>query len=275
MTTPERQERGLAAAGLSLRRGARMVLEDVDLRLLPGERLAVVGPNGAGKSSLLRALSGELRPTAGTVSLDGRPLGALDPRDLARRRAVLPQDLELSLPLRVDAVVALGLLPHAGRLSAAAERAAVGAALRAVGAEALAGRDATTLSGGERQRVHLARCLAQLSPGPEAGARYLLLDEPTSALDLRHQAEVLAQARALSRAGTGVLAVLHDLNMAAAWADRVAVLDGGRLRALGAPAAVLCPSLLSCVWGCAIESLPRADGGPPLLISPVLRAPAA
>lgn len=257
---------GLWAEGLSVRQGGRVVLHHVNLELRPGEPLAVVGPNGAGKSSLLRAMSGELPAASGAVRMEGRPLASHSALDLARRRAVLGQSLELSLPLTVAELASLGLHPH--RLGPAAGAALVERALLAVDLAPLAGRSALALSGGERQRAHLARCLVQLWAADPGAPRFLLLDEPTSALDLRHQAGLLALARGLCAEGVGVLAVLHDLNLASAWADRLALLCGGALRALGPPEAVLRPSLLSCVWGCPLTLCPRPGGGPPLVLPP-------
>ena len=222
--------------------GAKTLVDGVSLCLRPGEVLAVIGANGAGKTTLLRLLSGELRPTEGAVWLDGRALASSDAEMLARRRAVLPQQSTLTFGFTAMEVVLLGRTPHRTRhvhdLDVARR------AMQAAGVTHLAERSYPTLSGGEQQRVHLARALAQIWDAPEDGHRYLLLDEPTASLDLAHQHGVLRTARRCARAGVGVLAVLHDLNLAAQHADRIAVLCRGRLLAEGPPEAVLTPEII-------------------------------
>lgn len=242
----------LEASGLHLRRGGRIVLDRVDLTLRPGELLALLGPNGAGKSTLLACLAGVLPPDRGEVRLDGRPLGELAPGQLARRRAVLSQRLDVPPQLLVDELVAFGRQPHRGSLPPAAERRILAAVIEEQGLGHLLGRACGTLSGGELRRAHLARVTAQLrqADGPPA---YLLLDEPTANLDLAYQAQILDQARALADAGGGVLAILHDLNQAAQIADRLLILANGRTVAGGPPAAVLTPQLIREVYG--VEAL--------------------
>jgi iron complex transport system ATP-binding protein len=241
----------LAATDLRVTLGGRAVLDGVSLAVRPGEVLAVLGPNGAGKSTLLRAFSGLLRPQTGAVSLDGRALRDWTPRELARRRAVLPQEAQLAFPFRVHEVVMLGRTPHAGACRPSDHLRAIDAAMRAADIAVLADRPYPTLSGGERQRVQLARALAQIwrPDGPYApaspGARYLLLDEPTNNLDLRHQDEVLATARRLAADGVGVLAILHDINLAAAFADRICLLKQGRIVAEGPAMAIIAEAPLA------------------------------
>ncbi len=222
--------------------GPNTLVDGVTLALRPGEVLAVVGANGAGKTTLLRLLSGELRPSSGAVCLDGRPLGAFAPEHLARRRAVLPQHSTLGFGFSVQEVVLLGRTPH--RTPPARDLEIAAGAMQAAGVAHLAARRYPTLSGGEQQRVHLARALAQIWEASGPGARYLLLDEPTASLDLAHQHAVLGVARRCAAAGVGVLAVLHDLNLAAQHADRIAVLRRGRLLAEGPPEAVLTPEII-------------------------------
>lgn len=237
----------LEARDVALARGGRPVLAGVSLALATGELVALCGPNGAGKSSLFALLSGELSPDAGTVTLDGRPLAALSAAALAAERAALEQSPSLSAPFTVRALVGLGLsaVPRA----ALDETALVARAIAAAGVADLADRPADRLSGGERARAHLARVLAQLWAGRAAGAgRYLMLDEPTASLDIAHQLALMEAARAEAEAGAGVLVVLHDLNLAAAFADRVALLDAGRIAAAGPPAAVFEAARLSAVY---------------------------
>jgi iron complex transport system ATP-binding protein len=230
----------LEARGVGYTVGGARLLADVSLAVRPGELVALVGPNGAGKSTLLRVLAGDLDPTEGGVLLDGKPLGSYRAAALARRRAVMPQQTILQFAFTVREVVEMGRAARPNSDSEA-HRAAVDASLARTDASALAGRTYPTLSGGEQQRVTLARVLAQEAP-------LLLLDEPTNSLDLRHQELVLQTARSAAADGAAVLAVLHDLNLAAAYADRVALLSGGRLAACGPPWEVFTEALLSEIF---------------------------
>jgi cobalamin transport system ATP-binding protein len=234
----------------------RDVLRSVDLTLTRGDLVALVGTNGSGKTTLLRLLTGVLRPDAGAVRFDGRPVGDWRRPELARRVAVLPQQLDLPAGFRVAELVEMGRAPHARRLFASteADARAVSRALADAGALELADRYAEELSGGERQRLLVAMALAQ---EPDL----LLLDEPTLHLDLAHQVALLAAIRHLrDQRGLTVLAVLHDLNLAAAFAPRVAVLDEGRIVADGPPGEVLTPDLVRRVFGVAVDEARTADG---------------
>lgn len=250
------------AVGVSL--DGRAVLEGVTLEARPGEVLALVGPNGAGKSTLLALLSGERRPDSGTVTLDGRPLHEFTPLELARRRSMLTQDNTLSFPFRVREVLEMGRTPWARTPQLVDDDRALAAAAAQADVTHLLDRRFTDLSGGERARVSLARVLAQ-----DAGI--VLLDEPTAALDLRHQEEVLRVGRELAAAGHAVVVVLHDLSLAGAVADRVGLLEAGRLVALGSPREVLTAATLSRVYGVDVEVIER-DGT--LLVVPLRRPPA-
>jgi iron complex transport system ATP-binding protein len=254
----------LEARHLTVAIGRRRLLDRVSVTLAPGELVVVLGPNGAGKSTLLGCLAGARTPTAGRVTLDGRPLARLDARTLAGRRAVLAQNTVVTMPVHAEEVVALGRVPHAD--TAAGTRRVVAAALDAADASAFIARSVATLSGGEQQRVHLARALAQIWPDDGTRPRYLLLDEPTASLDLAHQVQVMATARALADVGHGVLAILHDLNLAAAVADRLVLLDGGRLAAEGPPAAVLTVAGIAAVFGINVDVMARPDGRGPLVV---------
>lgn len=239
----------LETRGAAFRIGRAVLLDGVDVEVRPGRVTAVVGANGAGKSTLLRLLSGEWRPTSGSVSLEGRSLDDVAPRELARRRAVMPQSSTLTFPFKVMEVVLLGRTPHVRGREGPVDRAAAWSALERAGAEHLADRRYPTLSGGERQRVDFARALAQIwEPRSDAG-RYLLLDEPTSSLDLARQHELLMGVRAFAQPDVGVLVVLHDLNLAARYADDLLVLVDGRLAARGAPWSVLTPELIREAFG--------------------------
>jgi len=224
----------LEATDLVVARGRVTILHGVGLALHAGEAMALVGPNAAGKSTLVRTLAGLLAPAAGVVRLDGRPLAEWAGSALARASALVTPEEGAPVPLTVRERVALGRYPHRGpfRPLTAADHEAVSHALRQTGIAHLAFRPLSTLSSGERQLAALARGLAQQP-------RLLLLDEPAAHLDVGHQLQlfrILDEVRAL---GVAVLAVVHDLQRAAAWADRMLLLDGGRLAAEGAPAAVL------------------------------------
>jgi iron complex transport system ATP-binding protein len=223
----------------------RPAISDVDLAVQPGERLALVGPNGAGKSTLLRAIAGLVDAAAGTVELGGAPLSRLDRLAVARRLAVVPQLPSLPFATTVEEVVALGRLPHEHPIRGLrpADRAAIAAAIDRVGVGHLLGRDARELSLGERQLVLLAMAIAQEAP-------VLVLDEPTVHLDLRHQVEVMELLVDLNqRDGTSVIAVLHDLGLAAHFFPRVVVIDRGRIVADDPPAASLAPERIRDVFG--------------------------
>jgi iron complex transport system ATP-binding protein len=236
----------LACRSLCVRASWRRLLVDIDLAVGPGEFLAVLGENGAGKTTLLRALAGEplvpLRVTGG-VELCGRPIAQWSARRRAQLRAVLPQHTDVSFAFTAEEVAVLGRYPHSGLT--ADDRAIAQRALVLADAAHLAQREVATLSGGERARVFLAAVFAQLWETESDLPRFLLLDEPTAALDLAHQHHLLATAREFAaQRGLGLLAILHDLNLAAQYADRLLVLRDGRLLAQGAPREVLTPDLI-------------------------------
>lgn len=231
----------LEARGVGVVIDGRAILDGVDLDVAPGRLVALVGPNGAGKSTLLAVLAGDLAPSAGVVELDGVPVASLRARDLARSRAVLLQQHRLAFGFRAREVVAMGRAPWHGTEAADRDPEVVAAAEERADVAHLADRLFPTLSGGEQARVAFARVLAQ-------DTRLLLLDEPTAALDLQHQEAVLAVARAEADAGAAVVVVLHDLSLAAAWADVVCVLADGVVRAAGPPREVLTAELLTEVY---------------------------
>lgn len=248
----------LQAIGVEVRVGDKVLVHDISLDVVPGEFLAVIGPNGAGKSTLLGALAGDRPLAAGQILLAGRPLAHWSKIDLAHRRAVLPQHSTVAFDFTGRQIAELGLLSHRGRLSDRAIGALADNALMETEAAAFADRPYAVLSGGERQRIQLARVLAQCDADPDHRP-FLLLDEPISGLDLAHQHAALASARRRADRGLGVLAVLHDLNMAARYADRVAIIESGRLTALSATRQTLDPERLSAVFATPIVRL-EADG---------------
>ena len=257
----------IRAENVTVRIGRKNLLDGVHAEVRPGHITALIGPNGAGKSTLIAVLSGERRPENGHVTLEGLPMASWPALALARRRAVLLQGTTLDFAFTVEDVVELGRLPFAGTPRQLDDARAVAAACRLAGVDGFRTRAYQTLSGGEKQRVQFARALAQLwqRPGASSEARFLLLDEPTSALDLRHQRIVLDAARRLAAEGVGVLAALHDLNLAAAYADDVVMLRDGHVVAVGPKGAVMTEALLGRCFDTPIEILTRADGMPAIL----------
>jgi iron complex transport system ATP-binding protein len=242
------------ARSLHFTRRNRAILDGVDFSISPGRIVAIVGPNGAGKSTLLKLLTGELKPTSGEIVLDGKPLTAWAPQELARRRAVLPQSASVSFPFTVAEIVALGAV---GRFTRAEKESLVVRALLTVEMPQFAPRFYDELSGGERQRVQLARVFVQL--WASGGNGYLLLDEPTSSLDLSHQLLTLELARRHAAGGAGVICVLHDLNLAAMAADEIVALKNGRVVAAGAPAAIVTDALMAELYSvsCTVGAVPE------------------
>jgi iron complex transport system ATP-binding protein len=239
--------------------GHRSVLHGINAQLEPGALVGVIGPNGAGKSTLARAMLGLVAPAAGLVTLDGSDVAAMRRAVIARTIAYLPQGQSLHWPLSVERLVALGRLPHLAPYSriSDADRTAIDRAIRRADVGRLRDRDATKLSGGERMRVHLARALAVEAP-------VLIADEPLASLDPGHQIEVMELLAEQARAGTLVIAVLHDLTMAARHCDRLLLLHQGRLVCDGTPDTVLTADRLATVYG--IRARIDRDGDGPLVV---------
>ena len=234
--------------------GGRTLLRDISLEARRGELLAIVGPNGAGKTTFLKAVAC-LFPFTGTVQWDGKDVAAMSAAARARQMAYLPQGHVAHWPITAREVVTIGRAPFASSLTrlSPADRAAVDAALGAVNATAFADRPITALSGGERARVMLARALA-------VGAPLLLADEPVASLDPAHQLAVMDILAAQAKSGRLVIAISHDLLLAARYADRVLVLCDGTAAAIGAPREVLTPALLREVFRVGSVSLDTRDG---------------
>ncbi|HEU4563643.1 MAG TPA: heme ABC transporter ATP-binding protein [Gemmatimonadaceae bacterium] len=262
------------ARGVSHHAGRVTILHDVSARFERGRFNVILGPNGAGKSTLLRIATGLLRPTAGGVWYDDRPVTELGAESLARRRAVLSQHVDLAFPLAVHEVVLMGRYPHFARVPSAADLEIVTRALDLVGMTAKRDQAYPTLSGGERQKVQLARVLAQIwnaDPAPPAqrAPRYLFLDEPTASLDIHYQHHLLGVVRSLLGEECTVVAVLHDLNLAAQYGDRFLLLEGGRVALETDGADSLPPSLIERVFGVrARRIVDPADGGAVWRIGP-------
>jgi len=273
----------LTAHHLDVARRHNVILRDLSLSIEPGRVTALLGRNGAGKSTLLKTFAGELTGSVapngvrvtGDVTLNGEPLARIDTPRLACLRAVLPQAAQPAFPFSVDEIVLLGRYPHARRggarhVIAHRDRDIAWQALERADADALVGRDVTTLSGGELARVQFARVLAQLRPDDdamEAGPRYLLLDEPTAALDLAHQHRLLDTVRAVAREWRlGVLAIVHDPNLAARHADTIALLADGTIVAHGTPRDVMTPAHIAQCYGFAVKMVETGDRSPPVMV---------
>ncbi len=249
----------LTATNVRLTLGNRTILDRVDLAVPAGRITAVIGPNGAGKSTLLRAFAGLIAPTAGTITLDSRPLAAVDRHALARAIAYLPQERAVHWPLAVRAVVALGRLPHQGGI----DDPAVDAALTAMDIVDLAERPILELSGGERARALVARALAQQAP-------LLIADEPTAGLDPAHALALFELFTRLAADGHTIVVALHDLSLAARFAHYVILLAGGAVAAIGPPAEVLTPERLQPAFGVTMLCT-TVDGLP--IVAPVSTLP--
>ena len=275
----------LQAHGIAVQRGERQILSDIDLSLPAGQVIGVLGANGAGKSTLLAALAGELSPSAGRITLNGRPLSAWPAAELASCRAVLPQSPSLQFDLPVATVIGMGAYPHARHTRTGAPRTDSRDTAQAAMAEdqrilqrvlALADvqdlyeRRYRRLSGGEQQRVHLARVLYQLLLARQGHDEYrvLMLDEPTASLDPRHQLHLLSAVHTLvHEENVAALVIVHDLNLAAGCCDRLLLLGQGRVAACGTPAQVLTPDTLRQVYGVEATVLPHPNQpGRPLVV---------
>lgn len=234
--------------------GGRPVVDGVSLEVHAGEVVALIGPNGAGKSTLLSVLAGDLVPDSGSVRVGERAPRKHSPLELARLRSVLLQNSQVSFSYRAGDVVAMGRTPWKGTEQADQDEAVIESAMRTTATLELAERDVTTLSGGENGRTQLARVLAQSTP-------LVMLDEPTAALDILHQETTLRTCRELAAEGAGVVVVLHDLDVAAAYADRVLLLAQGGIVAEGTPEEVCTAERLSAVYGWEIEVLRHPVSG--------------
>ena len=243
--------------------GDKQILDQVSIHIAAGEVLAICGPNGAGKSTLLRMLSGESKPQTGSIIFKGKEIDKWKPSKLACTRAVLHQESYLTFPFQVKEVVQLGRFPYKNN---GHDEEVIKMCLQKVGMWELRKRKYTTLSGGEKQRVHLARILAQLEDSTNT-EKILMLDEPTSALDIQHQESTLGVATSYAKENNHcVVLVLHDLNQAAAWADRIVFLKDGRAVVEGPPLEVLTPQIIQEIYGLHAHVLKHPDTNRPLVV---------
>ncbi len=234
---------------ISLSRSGRQIIGPVDLKVEPGELLALIGPNGAGKSTLLALMAGLVKADSGSVLFRGAAFNRnpASSEFFARNRAFMPQFHTLSFDFTVEEVVALGRSPYHGRCRHGEHQKVIRRAMEMAEVSALADVNYTRLSGGQQARVQFARVIAQLDCGQAAEAtagKCLLLDEPTASLDIRHQHALMSSVKTLTANGLSCVAVLHDINLAARYADRIAILEAGRLLAIGTPDSVLAEPLL-------------------------------
>jgi iron complex transport system ATP-binding protein len=256
----------ITATNISYRAAGKTILHPMSFDLEPGAVTVLLGANGAGKSTLLRLLAGEIEPREGRVLFAQKPLKEYSPTELARKRAVLTQHYAVALPFTAEEIVMMGRYAYRGLSTAAGDREIVAGCMREMEAEAFSGRLFSTLSGGEQQRVQMARVLAQLHAPGEARDKLLLLDEPTSSLDYLQQQMTLLKARTLARRGYMVLIVLHDLNLAAQYADRILLLKEGYLIAEGRAADVLEPHLVGIAYDLDVEIITHEDYDFPILV---------
>jgi iron complex transport system ATP-binding protein len=239
----------IEARDLSFRYDSEWVVSNVTFTLESGEFLGLLGPNGSGKSSLLKVLNGILRPQQGQVAFEGRELSSWSRRSLARRLAMVAQEVQLDFPFTVLELVLMGRYPHLGALEFESDRdlAIARECMERLEIQHLENRLVTRLSGGERQRALLAQALCQQP-------RCLLMDEPTAFLDLRHQLDLFTLARELTAGhGVGALVISHDINLAAQFCDRLLVMDRGRVAVQGSPEEVVRPEHLEGVYGCRLQ----------------------
>ena len=243
----------IEARDVSVDIAGKRIVGGVDFDARPGEVAAIVGPNGSGKTTFLKALSGEFAYT-GRIALNGHNLSSMRPAEMAVHRAVLPQATTLSFPFTVREVVKLGLVGGRSGALPGEDARLPERALARVDLDGFAGRFYQELSGGEQQRVQLARVLCQVwAPVLDGKPRYLFLDEPVSSLDIKHQLIIMNIARDFARRGGGVIAILHDLNLTAMYADRIFVMHRGRLAADGSPQEVLSDDLIEKVFDCRLR----------------------
>ncbi len=259
----------LVLTNIGLTINGKTLIENINLTVTPGEVLAILGPNGAGKSTVFKVMAGEYRHFSGEMTINGQTYQSYSSNSRAKMIGVLPQSSELAFPFSVYEVVMLGRLPHS--TGSKKDREIAVAAMQQLDVLKLADALYPSLSGGEKQRVQLARVLCQIWQAPTANLdaehRYLLLDEPTSALDLSHQHQTLSLARELAARGMGVLCILHDLNLAAQYADKILMLSAGKIMNQGNVSEVLTSERIARLYGIDVTVIPHPNRNHPLVIT--------
>lgn len=242
----------ITATNLNYQAGNHPILSDITLTIPTGHTVGIIGPNGSGKTTLLSCLAGIHTPTSGQAFVDDIPLESLSRKQLAKHISIVTQHHPGDIPIVIRELIMLGRLPHQGNfgISTAEDHQLVTDAMNNLGISPLADKDITRCSGGEQQRAFLARGIVQQSP-------HLLLDEPTNHLDIRYQHDLLGHVRTL---GSTTVIVMHDLNLAARYCDDLILLDGGTIRATGAPDDVLTPEIIEPVYGVSVERLSTKNG---------------
>lgn len=249
----------LVAQNITCNAGSKKILDDVSAAFNPGVVNLIIGTNGAGKSTLIKVLSGQLTADSGTVTYAGTPISNFTSKALARHRALLSQHLELGFPLKAEEVVMMGRYPHWDNKPTVMDRQICEEVMAFLNIESFKERNYLTLSGGERQRVQFARVLAQIwHPIPDT-FRYLLLDEPLTFLDIHYQHHFMQQIRSLCSADLVIIGVIHDLNLAAKYADNLILLHDGQVLANGTPETILTVKNIKTAYGVAPEII-EADG---------------
>ncbi|PWN07674.1 heme ABC transporter ATP-binding protein [Rhodohalobacter mucosus] len=256
------------AKNITVKIDDKTLVNNVSMRLEPGKFSVILGKNGAGKSTFLKALTGDITPFEGMVLVNGKNLDSVSPVKLARKRAVMMQELHLSFSFTALEVVLMGRSPHSSGFESAGDQKIAMECLKRAGVDHLADRAFPTLSGGEKQRVQFARMLAQLWDRVQQQLPCcLLLDEPLSSLDLAHQHNMMHLVKSLSRSGVAVMMILHDLNLAAQYADEVHVMKEGRTFALGSPHEVFKPEIIEMAFDCPVHIMQHPHHRCPLVIA--------
>jgi iron complex transport system ATP-binding protein len=252
----------LTGSDITFRVGSKVLISEISASFAPGRLHLLVGPNGAGKSTLVKVLARLLRPQTGTVQYDGVDVSDASEAELAKRRAVLSQAIEIAFPLTVREVVMMGRYPHFSGRPGPADEQIVDEVMQHFDVTEFTDRYYQTLSGGERQRVNFARVLAQLWSDNAVSCRYLFLDEPLTFLDIRHQIDFMKRIHSFTGAADVVtVGVVHDLNLAARFADQILMMNGGRIVAQGTSAEVLTPERIAQVFGVQPTMVQTADSG--------------
>jgi iron complex transport system ATP-binding protein len=259
----------LTLQNISYSIGTLQILNNVSFEALPGEITVIVGSNGAGKSTLLKIACGAMQATSGNVQLQAKRLSQWKPSELAKCLAVLQQQNVLSLPFKVNDVVMMGRYPHFKKQPSTLDFDVVNEALKKVGISKLADKNYLDLSGGEQQRVHLARVFAQIWASDSYDTRYLFMDEPSNNLDIRHQHNSLNMAREFAAEGHAVVAILHDLNLALQYADKIMLLKRGNAVAFGTPEEVMTENIMSKVFDYPLNIFNHPEYGHPIIMPKV------